>query len=115
MPLVRSRPEDEQIELVLLDVEPVATRPVLDAQAVDPVPQPRDVGVQVGGVRLGWHLRPQRFDQHVDVYGPSGVQQQDGQQRALAVPAQDRPMAGRALDAQRAEHAEVRHVTFPRA
>ena len=101
--------EPQQVDGLRRDLEPVARRARLQRPARQDLAELRDVDVHHLHRRGGHALAPQRVDERIDRHGPVRLEQQAGEQRALALPAGGHGLAA-VHDLQRAEEPVLRPV-----
>ena len=101
--------EPQQVDGLRRDLEPVARRARLQRPARQDLAELRDVDVHHLHRRGGHALAPQRVDERIDRHGPVRLEQQAGEQRALALPAGGHGLAA-VHDLQRTEEPVLRPV-----
>ena len=101
--------EPQQVDGLRRDLEPVARRTRLQRPARQDLAELRDVDVHHLHRRGGHAVAPQRVDERIDRHGPVRLEQQAGEQRALALPAGGHGLAA-VHDLQRAEEPVLRPV-----
>ena len=101
--------EPQQVDGLRRDLEPVARRTRLQRPARQDLAELRDVDVHHLHRRGGHALAPQRVDERIDRHGPVRLEQQAGEQRALALPTGGHGHAA-VHDLQRAEEPVLRPV-----
>ena len=108
-PLLAQPLEPQQVDGLRRDLDPVARRARLQRPARQNLAKLGDVDVHHLHRRGGHALAPQRVDERIDRHGPVRLEQQAGEQRALALPAGGHGLAA-VHDLKRAEEPVLRPV-----